>query len=90
MRRRARTNLWLAILVTALLIAGIETLRHDYKRTETGHAPLLALDPLQVLAIHIERGDKNPVHLEQEDGSWRMTAPMKLPADQLRVAPAHR
>lgn len=85
MRRRARTTLWLAALAAALLIAGIETLRHEYEREETTRAPLLVLAPERVRALHIARAGKRPVHLEQASGNWRMTSPMPLPADELRV-----
>lgn len=85
MRRRARTTLWLAALVATLLIAGIETLRHEHEREEAARAPLLTLAPDLVRALYIERAEKHPVHLEQEGGNWRMTSPMSLPADVLRV-----
>ncbi len=82
MRAGARTNLWLAVLVAVLLVAGIETLRHQYEAEEDSRVPLLALQAVREL--HIERRQRNTVHLRR-NGDWRMLAPLSLPADQLRV-----
>ena len=82
MRTKARTNLWLAALVAVLLVVGIETLRHQYEAEEASAVPLLALQAVQEL--HIERRQRNTVHL-QRNGDWWMLAPLPLPADRLRM-----
>lgn len=83
MRRRTRTNLWLAAVAAALLIAGIETLRYGHEREQAERAPLLA--PAGVRALSIERAGGRGIRLERDGRHWLMTAPMRLPADQLRL-----
>ena len=83
MRRRTRTNLWLAALAAALLIAGIETLRHGHEREQAEYAPLLALEGARALSI--ERAEGSGIRLERDGQHWRMTDPMRLPADPLRI-----
>ena len=47
---------------------------------------LTSLSPEQVQRIRIERSGKPVIVLTKEQGHWRITAPLTLPADDTRVA----
>jgi hypothetical protein len=76
----ARVNLVLALLAAALFLLDLLTGRAAAPDT------LTTLEPQQLSAVRVERGDRLALAFERSDGSWRLAHPEAAPARPERVA----
>ncbi len=81
MTARAWLNTGLLVLLTGLAL--ILWLRPG-QEPETP-TPIASLDPDAVTRIQIQRAGKPTIVLERQDGHWSLTAPIALPANEVRV-----
>lgn len=80
MSARARLNLGLLILLGGLAL--LAWLRPNQAPAEFS---LTKLDPSTVARIRIQRADKPTIEITRQNRQWRLTAPITLPANEVRV-----
>lgn len=79
MNRWTRTNLLLAVLVAALLVA------HLWPAGSTEYPPLTGLAEAEITSVRVERSDRLRLALQRDDKAWQLTHPQQAPAQTQRV-----
>lgn len=81
MSARAWLNLGLLMLLGGLAL--LAWLRPN--QAPPAEFSLTKLDPSAVTRIRIRRADKPIIEIKRQNGQWRLTAPITLPANEVRV-----
>ena len=79
MDRRLRTNVLLALAVTALALAIWLAPEPEAPAT------FRPVDPATIDAVHVRRGNEPHLSLQKRDGAWWVVAPFELPAEPFQV-----